>query len=204
MEAAVSRVGGARVQAARHRIEHAEMVTDVARLAATGLVASMQPAFDAAWGGPERMYASRLGVRRASTLNDFAALSSAGVALALGSDAPVTPIDPWGAVRAAAFHTNPACSISPRAAFVSHTRGGWRAARRDDDGSGVLAVGHPATYAVWEPSELSVDVPDERVARWSTDPTAGVAGLPDVRPGAPLPVCRTTVLRGRTMFSAEA
>ena len=34
---------------------------DPARLAASGLTASMQPMFDAEWGGPAGMYASRLG-----------------------------------------------------------------------------------------------------------------------------------------------
>ena len=200
MEKAAAEMGAARTRAGRHRVEHAEMVSDVARFADAGLIASMQPAFDAQWGGPEGMYASRLGVSRAGGLNNFAGLSGAGVALAFGSDSPVTPLNPWAAVRAAAAHTTPRASISPRAAFTAHTRGGWRAGRVDD-GSGVLAVGHPATYAVWSASELAVDAPDERVARWSTDPRAAVAGLPDLGPGAALPTCRTTVLRGRTIFT---
>lgn len=202
MELAAQRVGGSRVRAARHRLEHAEMINDVVRFADSGLVASMQPAFDANWGGPERMYAARLGSRRASRLNDFAALSAAGVALAFGSDAPVTPLDPWASVRAAAFHTRTESSISPRAAFIAHTRGGWRAARGEGDGSGVLDIGHPATYAVWDARALSVEVADERVARWSTDPAAAVAGLPELGPGATLPRCRQTVLRGKTIFDA--
>lgn len=202
VEVAAEHIGAARVRAARHRIEHAEMVADAARFAAAGLIASMQPAFDATWGGKEGMYASRLGVARAGSLNDFAALSAAGVTLAFGSDAPVTPIDPWAAVRAAAFSTRAASSISPRAAFTAHTRGGWRAARVDD-GSGTLAVGHPATYAVWNAGRLTVDAPDERVARWSTDARAGIAGLPDLTPGRALPTCRTTVLRGRAIFTAD-
>ena len=51
---------------AGHRIEHAEYVRDPARLAASGLIASMQPMFDAAWGGPDGMYAARLGAERAA------------------------------------------------------------------------------------------------------------------------------------------
>lgn len=200
---AARRLGAARVRAGRHRIEHAEMIGDVARFADAALIASMQPAFDAAWGGSQGMYASRLGVSRAAGLNDFAALAGAGVTLAFGSDAPVTPLNPWAAVRAASAHTRPASSISPRAAFTAHTRGGWRAARIDD-GSGTLAVGHPATYAVWNAGELAVDAPDERVARWSTDARAGVAGLPDLAAGRELPICRATVLRGRTIFDATA
>jgi predicted amidohydrolase YtcJ len=195
---------GSRVRTAGHRIEHVEMVADPKRFAASGLTASMQPAFDATWGGPDGMYVRRLGAERAAAMNDFNALISAGTALAFGSDAPVTPLDPWGAVRAAAYHSNPAASISARAAFSAHTRGGWRAARRDSDGSGVIDVGSPATFAVWESGDLFIDVPDERVSRWSTDPRAAIAGLPDLAPGQPLPRCLRTVVRGRVVWDAAS
>ena len=128
------------------------------------------------------MYAERLGAERARTLNPFAALLRAGVPLAFGSDSPVTPLDPWGTVRAAAFHRTPEHRISVRAAFTAHTRGGWRAVGRDD--AGVLVPGAPADYAVWRTGELVVQAPDDRVARWSTDPRSGTPGLPDLTPGA--------------------
>jgi len=185
---------------AGHRIEHAEMVRDPARLAASGLIASMQPMFDALWGGPSGMYATRLGAGRALDLNRFAELAAAGVPLAFGSDAPVTELGPWQAVRAAAYPSDPGAAISPRAAFTAHTRAGWRAAGRD--GEGVLRPGAPATFAVWDAGELAVDAPDERVSRWSTDPRAAIPGLPDVAPGAPIPSCRRTVIRGRTIYDA--
>jgi predicted amidohydrolase YtcJ len=168
---------------AGHRIEHAELVRDPRRLAASGLLASMQPAFDAAWGGPAGMYAVRLGVARALDLNRFSELAAAGVPLAFGSDAPVTPLRPWAAVRAAAYPSEPGAAISARSAFAAHTRAGWRAAGRD---GGVLAPGAAATFAVWLAGELGVVAPDERVARWSTDPRAAVPGLPDVAPGREL------------------
>ena len=52
-----------RLAGCAHRIEHAEMADDeaIAAFAATGMVASMQPLFDAAWGGPDGLYARRLG-----------------------------------------------------------------------------------------------------------------------------------------------
>ncbi|MCC0099318.1 amidohydrolase [Streptomyces flavotricini] len=200
MRAAAEKVGLARVRAARHRVEHAEMMTPVtiAAFADLGLTASVQPAFDAAWGGEEGMYADRLGAERARTLNPFAALLKAGVPLAFGSDAPVTPFDPWGTVRAAAFHRTPEHRISVRAAFTAHTRGGWRALGRD--GAGVLVPGAPADYALWETAELVVQAPDDRVARWSTDPRSGTPGLPDLTPGGDLPVCLATVVGGREVF----
>ncbi|MEU3348482.1 amidohydrolase [Streptomyces sp. NPDC006700] len=200
VRAAAEKVGPARVRAARHRVEHVEMLTPetVAAFAELGLTASVQPAFDALWGGEEGMYAQRLGTERARTLNPFAALLRAGVPLAFGSDSPVTPLDPWGTVRAAAFHRTPEHRVSVRAAFTAHTRGGWRAVGRDD--AGVLVPGAPADYAVWSTGELVVQAPDDRVARWSTDPRSGTPGLPDLTPGRDLPVCLRTVVGGRTVF----
>jgi predicted amidohydrolase YtcJ len=148
------------------------------------------------------MYAARLGTERAAGMNRFAELASAGVPLAFGSDSPVTPLDPWGSVRAAAYPHEPSAAISVRAAFAAHTRAGWRAAGRDNEG--VLAPGMPATFAVWQAGGLGIDAPDERVARWSTDPRANIPGLPDVAPGSPLPTCTRTVLRGRTIFDIAA
>lgn len=200
VRAAAEKLGPGRIRAARHRVEHAEMLTPqtVAAFAELGLTASVQPAFDALWGGEDGMYAQRLGAERARTLNPFAALLRAGVPLAFGSDSPVTPLDPWGTVRAAAFHRTPEHRVSVRAAFTAHTRGGWRAAGRDD--AGVLVPGAPADYAVWRTGELVVQAPDDRVARWSTDPRSGTPGLPDLGPGSELPVCLRTVVHGWTVF----
>ncbi|WP_338675393.1 amidohydrolase [Streptomyces sp. SCSIO 30461] len=199
VRAAADALGLARVRAARHRVEHAEMLDPetIAAFAELGLTASVQPAFDAAWGGDTGMYAQRLGVERARALNPYAALLRAGVPLAFGSDSPVTPLDPWGTVRAAAFHRTPEHRISVRAAFTAHTRGGWRAIGRDD--AGILVPGAPADYAIWRTGELVVQAPDDRVARWSTDPRSGTPGLPDLTPGTDLPVCLRTVVSGQTI-----
>jgi len=176
--ARLGRTGGA-----GHRIEHAELVRDPDRLARSGLLASMQPAFDATWGGPAGMYADRLGATRALEMNRFAELSAAGAPFAFGSDSPVTPLAPWAAVRAAAHPSDPGAAISPRSAFAAHTQAGWRAAGRD--GEGVLTPGSPATFAAWRAGELS-----------------SASGLPDVSPGLELPDCVHAVVRGRTNFDA--
>jgi hypothetical protein len=191
------------VRAARHRIEHVTMAgPDVAAvLAEAGAIASVQPLFDATWGAPGGAYGHRLGPARAAGLHDFAGLVRAGVSLALGSDSPVTPIDPWAWVRAAMWHHQPAARLSARAAFAAATRGGWRAA--GDDASGLLAVGAPATYAVWAVDELAVQAPDARVANWSTDPRSGTPGLPRLDPGLPAPRCLATVLGGRVLYAAD-
>jgi predicted amidohydrolase YtcJ len=135
--------------AARHRLEHLEMVTaeQAAELARLGVVASVQPRFDATWGGRDRMYAERLGPDRGSGLNPFATLAAQGVRLAFGSDAPVTAVDPWATVRAAVDHRTPGQGLDRDSAFAAHTVGGWTAA---GETGGTLAVGAPATFAVWQ------------------------------------------------------
>ncbi len=170
----------ARPAGAGHRIEHAEFVADPARLAASGLHASMQPCFDALWGGADGLYTERLGPDRAPRLNRFADLAAAGVPLAFGSDTPVTEPGPWAAVQAAVFPHDRSAGISAEAAFAAHTVGGWRAAGRPD--AGALAPGAPATFAVWA-------VPDR-----------GAAALPDLTPGAALPTCLATVRTGAPIF----
>ncbi|HEV7710228.1 MAG TPA: amidohydrolase family protein [Asanoa sp.] len=180
------------VRQARHRIEHAELV-DKAMIAAfveLGITASMQPAFDRLWGGPKQMYAQRLGVARSMDSNPMGALHGVGVTLAFGSDAPVTPLDPWGSVRAAVSHFNPAHRMAVRSAFAAHTKGAWRSIHRDSEG--VLAKDAPATFAVWQTPaghsgglpHLVSQVPEDR---GPDDPT-------------PLPRCLRTVVRGVTIF----
>lgn len=194
-------LGKETVRAARHRLEHVEMIApdQIALLAELGVVASVQPVFDELWGGEHGMYATRLGAERGTTLNPYAAMLEAGLPLAFGSDAPVTPIDPWRAVRAAAHHRTPSSRISVRAGFDAHTRGGWQAAGRDE--GGVLTPGAPANLAVWEAGDLVVQAPGDRVNAWSTDARTGLAGLPDLSPDQPLPRCLRTVVRGNTVFS---
>src|SRR4051794_5721018 len=149
--AVVDELGAAAVRACRHRLEHLEMLDDAAvqRLHAWGLVASVQPAFDAAWGGDTGMYAERLGLDRAAATNPFADLADAGVALALGSDAPVTPLDPWGGVHAAVDHRTAGSGLRPFDAFDAATHGGWYASRTEHP-EGPLAVGAPADLALWD------------------------------------------------------
>ncbi|MBT0568135.1 amidohydrolase [Williamsia sp. CHRR-6] len=191
--------GSARVARCHHRIEHAEMVgPDAAAVFAdAGMTASMQPIFDALWGGPGQLYEQRLGGARAAGLNDFAGLARAGVNLAFSSDSPVTAMNPWQQIRAAVNHHNPDSAVSPRAAFAAVTRGGWRAAGVADGTRGVLMPGAPADYAIWRVENLVTAGSSEKVQRWSTDPRARVPALPDMSPGAALPVCVQTVRAGQ-------
>lgn len=89
---------------ARGRVEHAQQVRpqDLARFAALGVVASVQPQHalddrdvaDVHWTGHEAL------------AFPYASLHAAGAGLRLGSDAPVSEPDPLGAVAAAVLRTD--------------------------------------------------------------------------------------------------
>ena len=136
------------------RIEHAQMLTDddIDAMAALGVAASVQPAHllddrdatESIWPGHGT---------QAFRLRD---LREAGVELALGSDAPVAPLDPWLAMAAAVHRSaderpawHPSQQLQPREALAAST-----------DGVGALEVGGRADLVLLEDAEgLFADVP---------------------------------------------
>ncbi|MDQ0075743.1 amidohydrolase [Arthrobacter oryzae] len=201
LDLAAAEVGEQRVRAAGHRFEHVELADAdaIGRLAKYSVTVSVQPGFDAAWGGPGRLYQERLG-HRERAMNAFASFYAAGVPICFGSDSPVTPLSPWASVRACLEHSNPDQRISARAAFLGHTRAGWRAAKYSNPMAGQLVPGAPASFAVWEVEELMVQVADGRVQSWSTDPRARTPLLPALDTGSD-PVCLQTVRDGQELFT---
>jgi predicted amidohydrolase YtcJ len=181
-------LGVPRVRTARHRLEHVEMISeaDIATLAELGVVASMQPAFDAAWGKHGELYEQRLGAGRAREMNRFGTLQRSGVPLAFGTDAPVTPLAGWGTVRAAVRHWQPPERLTVASAFDAATRGGHWAAFTDD--AGEIRPGALANLAVW-------DVEDGVLA--------GPAPLPRLDDG-PLPTCAATISAGQLIYQSES
>ncbi|QHK19170.1 amidohydrolase family protein [Pseudarthrobacter psychrotolerans] len=204
LELAAAEVGEQRIRAAGHRFEHVEMAdaNAVQQLARFAVTVSAQPRFDAAWGNDGGMYEQRLGSRSRS-MNPFASFYAAGVPICFGSDSPVTPLRPWSSVRACLEHHNHAERISARAAFLGHTRAGWRAAKYQNPMAGQLVPGAPASFAVWDVEELMVQVADGRVQSWSTDPRARTPLLPALDTGVD-PVCLQTVKDGIELYSSPA
>ena len=148
------------VRRLRHRIEHAEVVPPdlLDPMASLGLVVSAQPAFEARWGGPDGMYRTRLGERRAAWTNPFRAMADRGIGLAFGSDSNVTPMDPWGAIHAAEHRGHPEHAVSRLEAVSASTLGG-RFAARQDRFVGVLRAGRRADLTVWEDDPYEADDP---------------------------------------------
>ncbi len=160
------------VRAARHRVEHAEMLT---RRPSPASPSSASPP-------PCSPPSTHCGAaRRACTPSAWAPSGPAPSTRSRPCCAPacrwpsvptaLSPSTRRGTVRAAAFHRTPEHRVSVRAAFTAHTRGGWRAIGRDD--AGVLVPGAPADYAVWRTEELVVQAPDDRVTQLVDRPSFG-------------------------------
>lgn len=135
---------------AQGSIEHAQLVTwgDVERFAELGVVASVQPehAMD------DRDVADHHWAGRTDRAFAFGALHRAGVRLALGSDAPVAPLDPWIALDAAVTRSrdgrepwHPEQALDRRVALESSV-----------DGQGLApVVGAPADLVVLDADPLT-------------------------------------------------
>ena len=88
----------------RHRIEHIEVIHphDIPRLAAMGVVASMQPPHPPGNHGlPLEPYLSRIGEGRWPYAFAWKALRETGARLAFGTDWPVSDIDPMWSIQSA-------------------------------------------------------------------------------------------------------
>ncbi len=148
------------VRRGRHRIEHGEVLPPdlLDEFAELGLVLSAQPAFEERWGGPDGMYARRLGPTRAGWTNPFRAVADLGIHLAFGSDANVTEIDPWGAVYAAQHRPGGDHEVSRLEAVSMSTLGG-RSAARQERYVGVVRAGMRADLAAFEGDPYAADDP---------------------------------------------
>lgn len=84
-------------------LEHAQLVddADLPRFAALGVTASVQPAHLI----DDRDATDVIWADRAERSFRFRDLLDAGASLAMGSDAPVSPVDPWLAIRVAVERT---------------------------------------------------------------------------------------------------
>lgn len=138
-----------------------------------------------------RLAASGIGLTLDPAVHDqpLAPLLSAGAQVSFALDAA----EPWRSLAAAVYGSS--AGISARAAFNAATRFGFRALGQFD--AGVLAPGSEATAVRWRVGDLVVQVADERLAAWSTDPRSGTPGLPDLSGDSPLPVVGEVWVRGQ-------
>jgi predicted amidohydrolase YtcJ len=137
-------------RARRHRLEHFEMASSsqVERAAMLGLAISVQPAFDALWGGEGQLYERRLGPQRAGPMNPFRTLVERGLEVGAGSDTPVTPLDPMLAVWALEHHHDPAQRMGREQAIRLCTIGAARLGHLEKKGQ--LEPGAAADLAAYD------------------------------------------------------
>ena len=131
------------------RIEHAQLLSesDYPRFAQLGVEVSVQPEHalddrdvsDAYWAG------------RTGRLYAFRSLLDAGATLLFGSDAPVSPLDPWIGIAAAVTRTrenrppwHPEQRVTPAEALTASTRT-------------TVAVGQPADLVITDHDPLTTD-----------------------------------------------
>ncbi len=145
-------------RARRHRIEHIEMASasQIERAAMLGLAASVQPAFDAAWGHVGGLYELGVGDERSAAMNPFRTMLDRGMEMGAGSDTPVTPLDPLHGVDAFERHHDPAQRLSRAEAIRVSTIGGARLVHQEDK-KGALAPGSHADLAVWDDDPFTAE-----------------------------------------------
>lgn len=140
-------------------IEHAQLTTpaQIARMAALGIRASVQPAHLL----DDRDLTARCWPGREERCFSFRSMLDAGIPLALGSDAPVAPLDPWLAMAAAVHRSAderepwvPEQAITAAEALAAST-----------DGLGTVTVGHPADLAVLDHDPLPAAADTAEVGR---------------------------------------
>lgn len=153
---------------ARGSIEHVQLLGagDAERMAALGIAASVQPehAMD------DRDVADRLWAGRTDRVIPLATLRAAGVELLLGSDAPVSRLQPWEQIASA----------------VTRSRDGrepWHAEQTIDLVTAVASSvdGRPLGLAAGMPADLAVlDADPEQVVAGgdAVTVTAGLRGMP--------------------------
>ena len=188
LEVATHAIGDAAVTAAldayagtgaRGSIEHAQLIdrADVRRLAELDLRASVQPGHLL----DDRDLTELIWPGRSDRSFAFRWMLDEGVRLCFGSDAPVSPLDPWLAMAAAVHRSadarpawHPEQGLTPREALAASV-----------DGQPMVAVGSPADLVLLDQDPLAA----------SDDPAVAAKGLRELRVGL-------TVIDGRVAHSA--
>jgi predicted amidohydrolase YtcJ len=157
----------------RHRVEHIEApaAADIARFAHLGVIASMQPQHAEPVKNLLEVWAPNLGPERAARGWPWATIVGRGGRLALGTDWPVVPMDPFASVHVAVNRQT--VTGEPPGGWLPHERlsredalAGWTSgsayAEHMEEHKGALKVGMLADIAVLDrdlrkvpPSEIA-------------------------------------------------
>jgi predicted amidohydrolase YtcJ len=142
----------------RHRIEHVSLLApdQRRRMAERKIVAVVQPQFVTS----DVWTAERVGAERSAWAYPFQAMLDDGIPLALSSDCPVEPLDPFACLAAAVGRApwSPDGGLTPEDALRSYCLGGAYALHQDDR-LGSLTPGKLADFVILsaDPTHLSAD-----------------------------------------------
>ena len=125
----------------RHRVEHIETVTraDIPRFAALGVIASMQPYHADPSPNQIDLWARNIGPERAGQAWSWASIRREGGVVALGSDWPVVPFDPFIALNSAVN----------RQTTDGRPPGGWLPSEKLSLPDALAAYGHGSAFAAF-------------------------------------------------------
>ncbi|PCN51122.1 amidohydrolase [Candidatus Geothermarchaeota archaeon ex4572_27] len=151
----------------RPRIEHASVVREdqLRRMARLGVAVCIQPMFVIS----DWWVLKRLGRERASMVYPFKSMLSAGVAVGIGSDAPIEDINPWRHVYAAVtrgrhegielYSHTPGEALGVLEALHCYTYGS-AFVTREEELLGTIDAGKYADFVVVDRDPLGVDSRD--------------------------------------------
>jgi len=151
----------------RHRIEHVQIIhpDDIPRLAEHDIIASMQPIHatsDMRWAG------ERLGQQRLEGAYAWATMLEHGIHLALGSDFPVEPVNPWLGIHAAVTRQRdglppggwrPQEALTLEQALRGFTVDAAHAGFAEEE-SGSLEIGKQADFIIVDADPFEVEASD--------------------------------------------
>jgi predicted amidohydrolase YtcJ len=145
----------ARVRDQRHRIEHAELISEwqIRRAVSLGLILSMQPNFVSVWQLPGGLYESRFDDERVRGMNMFRVALDNGARICFGSDG--MPYGPLYGIWAATTHPNDRVRLTVEEAIRCYTLESAYASFMENT-VGSLAIGKRADMVVLSEDILSV------------------------------------------------
>lgn len=139
----------------RHRLEHVELANSeqIRKAKEMGIIFSMNPTYEAYWGGPDKMYEQRLGKNYVKT-NMFREIIDKGVCLVGGSDSDITEYNPMIGIASAVNHPVKQHRISVYEALEMYT---CKAAYAifEEEKKGTLEVGKIADIVLLDSDILS-------------------------------------------------
>jgi predicted amidohydrolase YtcJ len=152
---AIEDTGGARWQALRPRIEHADMLqaADFARAVRMGVTIVQNPSH--LMIAP--LLQQRFGPERMARTDQIKAAIAAGVPFAIGSDGPINPF--LNIIFAAMNPANPSQALTVEQAVTAYTRGS-AAAELSERQKGTIAPGMLADVALLSQNIFTVPISD--------------------------------------------